>query len=92
VGVSQTILDAPWSPAVDINFGYAAFYSSPDSGLPTTGVLRKGKKQQPGWILQKLDFEKNSFIQNQGQVFNSKDMTALEMSIGMDVNVLKVTI
>ncbi len=32
--VSPLVGDAPWSPAVDINYGHAAFYATPDRNLP----------------------------------------------------------
>ena len=73
VAVAQTIGQAPWSPAVDLNYGYAAFYSTPDKGLPEDGVLALGLAQEPGWTTHSLDFEKLTEVRADGQVFNFKD-------------------
>lgn len=81
VGVSQTILEATWSPAVDLNYGFAAVYSSPDAGLPEEGILTQGETNVAKWIVQALDFSKNDFLQHSGQVFNRKDMAAVEMKL-----------
>lgn len=73
VAVAQTIGEAPWSPAVDLNYGYAAFYSTPDKGLPEDGILAMGQAQEPGWTTHGLDFEKLEQVRADGQVFNFKD-------------------
>lgn len=71
--VSQTIGDAPWSPAVDINYGFAAVYSTPDLNLPEEGIIAAMTPQNPGWLVEKLDFSKIDAVRNKGQVFNFKD-------------------
>lgn len=73
VGVSQTINDAPWSEAVDVNFGYTAFYSTPDKGFPETGIIAQSEEQKPGWLVQSLDFSLLENVRKDGQVFNFKD-------------------
>jgi predicted amidohydrolase len=74
VAVAQTIGEAPWSLAVDVNYGFAAFYSTPDVNLPEDGILGVyDAPQLPGWLLQELDFSKIEYVRDYGQVFNFKD-------------------
>lgn len=80
-GVSQTINQALWSPAVDLNYGYAAVYSSADHGLPEEGILAAGTPEQPHWVIQQLDFSLNRHIRDNGQVFNFRDSQASGNSI-----------
>ena len=42
VAVAPTVGNADWSPAVDVNTGWAAVYSTPDRGFPDDGILAKG--------------------------------------------------
>ncbi len=71
--VSQTIGNAPWSPAVDINYGFTAFYCSPDGNLPEEGILSSMPPQTEGWLIQELDLTNIEEVRNGGQVFNFKD-------------------
>ncbi|CAG5007711.1 hypothetical protein DYBT9275_04109 [Dyadobacter sp. CECT 9275] len=71
--VSQTVGNAPWSPAVDINYGYAAFYATPDKDLPEEGILASMSPQQEGWLVHTLDFTKIENVRSDGQVFNFAD-------------------
>lgn len=71
--VSQTIGDAPWSPAVDINYGFASCYATPDKGFPEEGILSTMQPQKEGWLIQELDFSKIATVRQTGQVFNFKD-------------------
>lgn len=82
VAVSQTIGDAPWSPAVDINYGYAALYATPDKGFPEEGIVATKAAQQPGWLVQELDFEKIRAVRADGQVFNFKDQARIRYQYG----------
>lgn len=75
--VSQTVGNAPWSPAVDINYGYAGFYSSPDKNLPEEGIVALGKVQAPEWTIETLDMALLDTVRTNGQVFNYKDHQAL---------------
>lgn len=72
-GVSQTIDDALWSPAVDINFGYTAMYASPDGDFPEDGIINQAPSQTAGWLIQTVDLSKNKHIRTEGQVLNYKD-------------------
>lgn len=71
--VSQTIGNALWSPAVDINYGFAAAYSTPDKNLPEEGIIHTMEPQKEGWLIQALDFSLIETVRDDGQVFNFKD-------------------
>jgi predicted amidohydrolase len=85
--VSQTINEALWSPAVDINYGYAGVYSSPDVDLPEEGILSLGTPELPGWHYQELELSKNDYLREKGQVFNYKDSQRIEMSLPQKMRV-----
>lgn len=86
--VSQTIGDCDWSPAVDINYGYTAIYSTPDLGFPDDGIIACSTHQTEGWLIQELDLKKLSFVRNYGNVLNYKDNRKIE--IQMKEKTLKV--
>jgi predicted amidohydrolase len=73
VAVAPTVGDAPWSPAVDVNIGWAAVYAMPDRGFPDDGVLAKGELNRPGWVTAELDFARLKAARGQAQVFTAKD-------------------
>lgn len=75
--VSQTVGNALWSPAVDINYGYAAFYATPDKNLPEEGIISLGETQKPTWHYQTLDFELLDRVRADGQVFNFRDQQGI---------------
>ncbi|MCE7926085.1 MAG: nitrilase [Haliscomenobacteraceae bacterium CHB4] len=75
--VSPLVGDAPWSPAVDINYGYAAVYSSPDLGLPEEGIVAALPPQQPGWLHANLDLALLEAVRREGQVLNFRDNQTL---------------
>jgi predicted amidohydrolase len=70
VAVSQVVGEALWSQAVDINYGFAAVYATPDLGFPSEGILSKMSPSKTGWLMQSLDFEKIANVRSKGQVFN----------------------
>ncbi len=93
VTVSQTVGEALWSPAVDINYGYAAMYSPPDLGLPPEGILAQSQPQEPGWLVQDLDFELIKAVRKNGQVFNYKDQQSIDYQLnGQPVKVQRCRI
>jgi predicted amidohydrolase len=93
VAVSQTIGDAPWSPAVDINYGYAAVYATPDKDLPEEGIVAIMEAQTPGWLVQDLDFEKISAVRADGQVFNFRDQERIGYRYeGKEISINRVII
>lgn len=73
VAVSQLIGEAPWSLAVDVNYGYGAVYATPDTGFPETGILSINTPQQAGWLLQTLDFSALDTVRANGTVLNARD-------------------
>ncbi|MFP5519040.1 MAG: carbon-nitrogen hydrolase family protein [Bdellovibrionia bacterium] len=73
VVVSQTVGDAPWSEAVDMNKGYAAFYSTCDLCFPEDGVLSLGPAHQAQWLFSELDLSLLQEVRERGQVFNFKE-------------------
>lgn len=75
--VSQTVGHATWSPAVDINYGFAAFYTTPDKDMPEEGIIIQGTPQVEQWVIQTLDFSKLDAVRTDGQVFNFKDQQRL---------------
>lgn len=90
VGVSQTVENAMWSPAVDVNYGYAAVYSSPDGDFNDEGILAIQPAQQKGWLIADLQIEKNDRIRTSGQVLNYKWSSTIEMNSGLKVEVVKL--
>jgi len=71
-----------WSPAVDINYGYSALYSSPDGPFDDEGILAKETAQTPGWLIHTLDLSLNNEIRENGQVLNFKYSQQLEIRDG----------
>lgn len=88
--VSQTVGNALWSPAVDINYGFAGFYATPDKGMPEEGIITTKKPQEIGWLVETLDFSAIEEVRNDGQVFNFKDHQQLKTGLrGIDINIVK---
>ncbi|HWY61022.1 MAG TPA: carbon-nitrogen hydrolase family protein [Rhizomicrobium sp.] len=73
VAVAPTVGDAPWSPAVDVNVGWAAVYAMPDRGFPDDGILARGELNKPGWIYVELDFPLLRAARANAQVFTRTD-------------------
>lgn len=93
VAVSQTIGNAAWSPAVDINYGFGAFYTTPDKNFPEEGIISTTKAQEEGWLIETLDFGKIEQVRADGQVFNYKDLQRLNTSFETDeIKILRVKI
>lgn len=90
VVVAQTIGEAKWSPAVDINYGYAGFYATPDVGFPDDGVLQTGEANNPGWIAQALRLSHIDRVRSAGAVFNFKKHQALQNSFPIQAKMIKL--
>ena len=91
--VSQPIGEAPWSPAVDLNYGFAAIYAAPDKKLPEEGIVKTMPPQQPGWLVQSLDLSLLDHVREDGQVFNFKDHQRLHTGFYLeDIKVVTVQI
>lgn len=89
VAVSQTVGNAEWSPAVDINYGQAAFYTTPDTGMPEEGILAVGMPQRPTWLVHELDIKALLTVRNEGQVFNFNDSRKTNHVIGEEPILVK---
>ena len=87
--VSQTVVNADWSPAVDINYGFAAAYSTPDLGFPELGILSEGIAQKEEWLIQDFDLNLIKEVRKSGSVFNFKDHKMISSSFNEDDIILK---
>lgn len=92
VGVAQTIQEALWSPAVDINYGYAAIYASPDKNQPEEGIVAIETPEVSCWLIQELDFERNKQLKLDGQVFNFKDSQLQQMELSEIIRIERITL
>lgn len=72
VVVAQTVGGAKWSPAVDINNGFAAFYSTPDIGFNDDGIITSGQLNEVTWIYADLRVSHLAKVRTSGAVFNYK--------------------
>lgn len=79
--VSSIVGNAEWSPTVDINFGFGAFYCTPDREMPEEGILARTKAQKTGWLAQTLDFQKLEKVRATGQVLNFRDSHLMSMEL-----------
>lgn len=77
VGVSQTIGDAPWSLATDINTGFSAMYSTPDLDFTDDGTVAKGVLNKPGWLQTQISLKKIQEVRTKGSVLNYQRRQAL---------------
>lgn len=76
VATSPTVGNAEWSPAVDVNTGWASVLATPDRGFPDDGVIARGELSQPGWIYAELDFDLLRKAREDTQVFTRRDWTS----------------
>jgi predicted amidohydrolase len=91
--VSQTIGNAPWSPTVDINYGFGAFYTTPDKDLPKEGIISTSKTQEESWLIETLDFSKIQNVRSDGQVLNFKDLHQIKIQfVAEEIEILRVKI
>lgn len=68
--VAQTVGDAAWSPAVDINTGFAAVYTTPDTGFTDDGVFMCGKLNESQWLHSEIRISHLSRVRTSGAVLN----------------------
>ncbi|WP_254413227.1 carbon-nitrogen hydrolase family protein [Dyadobacter diqingensis] len=91
--VSQTVGNALWSPAVDINYGFAAYYSTPDKDMPEEGIIATVPPQKEGWLIQELDFAKIKTVRDSGQVFNFHDHQHLNIGFkNEEINIIRQSV
>ncbi|KXK17089.1 MAG: carbon-nitrogen hydrolase family protein [Saprospiraceae bacterium] len=89
--VAQIIGEAQWSPAVDVNYGYPAIYSTPDRKVGKEGIMAIGEAQKPGWLSRELDLSLLNYVRTEGQVLNYRDHQRLLMNLeGEDIEVMVV--
>ena len=69
---SPTVGDAPWSPAVDANYGAAGVYGPPDLGFPEDGVVAIGRLNEAQWVFADLDLAAVTRVRADGVVFNDR--------------------
>lgn len=79
--VSQTIGEAAWSPAVDVNYGYAAIYTTPDKDMPAEGIIASKTAQVEGWLIRQIDFSLVDEVRRDGHVFNFRDQSRMTMEL-----------
>ena len=79
--VSQTIGEAQWSPAVDLNYGFVGAYSTPDGDFPEDGVYFQSEHNQSGWFFQDFNFTQLKKVRQNGGVRNFEDHEALESKL-----------
>lgn len=93
VAVAQVVGEAKWSAAVDVNYGFAAVYATPDAGFPDDGILKTMPAQAEGWLVENLDFRKIETVRQGGQVLNFRDHRAVQMLLnGQAVRVRKTRV
>ncbi len=88
--VSQTVGNALWSPAVNINFGFAAIYSTPDLDFPEEGIINTGDPQHETWIFAELDFNKIKNVRSNGKVLNFRDHQTLQYHLTEEIHIKKI--
>lgn len=76
VATAPTVGNAEWSPAVDVNTGWASVLSTPDRGFPDDGVIAQGELNQPGWVFADLDFDLLRKARDDTQVFTRRDWSS----------------
>ena len=79
--VSPLIGNAPWSPAVDVNFGHSAFYATPDKLFPEEGILKQAPALSPGWLHCDLDLVLIEQIRKDGQTLNYKSQMGIRYGL-----------
>ena len=91
--VSQTVGNALWSPAVDVNFGFSGFYTTPDLDFPEEGIILTGKPQEERWIVSNLDMDKISQVRENGQVLNFRDQQTLKYQFNSEeINIQRIVL
>lgn len=73
VAVAQTVGNASWSPAVDINTGKGLICVLLDLGFTDDGILSVGQLNQSGWVLTELDTQLIESVRKNGSVLNYQD-------------------
>ncbi len=70
---SPTVGEAPWSAALDVNTGAAAFFAPPDHRFPSDGILAQGELDEPQWVYADLDLDLLAEVRSDGEVLNARN-------------------
>lgn len=89
VAVSPTVGLAEWSPAVDVNVGWASLLAPPDRGMPDDGVIARGELSQPGWVHADLDFTALAATRAEAQVYTRRDWPTQSLP-SLDVTMVRL--
>jgi predicted amidohydrolase len=65
---APTVGMAPWSVAVDENYGAAGAFAPPDGDSPDDGVLALGEEGKSSWVYAEIDIERVSRWRQEGAV------------------------
>lgn len=90
VGVSQTIGNADWSEAVDVNYGYCGFYSTPDRGFDAEGIVKIGTHNSAGWLIEELQLDLLEEVRKNGQVLNHRDHSSYLAPFSIPIDLIKL--
>jgi predicted amidohydrolase len=67
---APTVGNAPWSLAVDENWGAAGIFAPPDLNFPCDGVVALGRLNEPSWLFADVDLGEVARVRAEGQVSN----------------------
>jgi predicted amidohydrolase len=70
---APTVGMAPWSSAIDENYGCAGVYAPPDAGFVADGIVALGEMNRAQWVYADLDLEQLAKIREAGEVLNYQD-------------------
>lgn len=70
---SATVGDAPWSPAIDYNYGAAGIYVPPEESISADGVLFEGSSNEVGWVNGVIDIATLRKLREHGEMRNFCD-------------------
>ncbi|MFC0267717.1 carbon-nitrogen hydrolase family protein [Kushneria aurantia] len=76
VAVSPTVGEAPWSPALDYNYGRAGVYVPADLGMPASGILAQSEQisaPHSSWLHVELNLAEVARLRDDGQVLLRRD-------------------
>jgi predicted amidohydrolase len=83
--VSPTVGMAPWSPALDENFGRAGLYVPPDYEMPPTGVVAESPQLASAtseWLHCEIDLRQVRRLRSEGQVVTHRDWPVQFIAVG----------
>ena len=90
--VSQTVGVAEWSPAVDLNSGFAAVYAPPDLGFTEDGVIAKGNTNKEDILISELNLSLIKNVRQNGAVLNYQHHEKLLSNLQSPFKVVTINI